>query len=211
MKVGTKSVLFGAHCFFLHPFFVAIGWWRLYGFPWDPRLWVAFVVHDLGYLGCPNMDGPEGERHPWIPARVMTALFDWGRNGRSVRWDGVQRGTGRPYYLGRWGDLVLLHSRFLSKRMGTQPSRLCWADKLAIALTPSWLYVPLARATGEIFEYMKDYEWANPDAGTFDDMYAWHANVRAYCRKIAYEHRDGRPDRVTRARRHSPKGDGVWE
>jgi hypothetical protein len=30
MKLGTKSVLFGAHCFLLHPWFVAAGWWKLY-------------------------------------------------------------------------------------------------------------------------------------------------------------------------------------
>lgn len=52
MKTGTKSVLFGAHCFFIHPLFVALAWWKLFGFPWDPRLWVAFFVHDLGYWGC---------------------------------------------------------------------------------------------------------------------------------------------------------------
>ncbi len=63
MRVGTKSVLFGAHCFFIHPFFVARGWWALYGCPWDPRLWVAFFVHDLGYVGSHDMDGPEGESH----------------------------------------------------------------------------------------------------------------------------------------------------
>ena len=51
MNIGTKSVLFGAHQFLIHPWFVAWGWWTLYGFPWDPRLWVAFVVHDLGYIG----------------------------------------------------------------------------------------------------------------------------------------------------------------
>lgn len=76
MNIGTKSVLFGAHCFFIHPFFVALAWWRLYGFPWDPRLWVAFFVHDLGYLGKPNMDGAEGEEHPWLGAKIMAALFD---------------------------------------------------------------------------------------------------------------------------------------
>lgn len=63
MKVGTKSLLFGAHNIFIHPFLVFIAWWRLYGFPADPRLWVAFIVHDWGYLGKPNMDGPEGETH----------------------------------------------------------------------------------------------------------------------------------------------------
>ncbi len=45
MKVGTKSVIGGAHCFLLHPFFVAWGWNRLFGFPMDPRLWFAFALH----------------------------------------------------------------------------------------------------------------------------------------------------------------------
>ena len=53
MKVGTKSVIGGAHCFLLHPFYVAWGWNRLFGFPWDPRLWFAFVLHDIGYVGPP--------------------------------------------------------------------------------------------------------------------------------------------------------------
>lgn len=61
MKIGTRSVLYGAHCFLLHPWFVAAAWWQLYGIPWDPRLWVAFFVHDIGYVGKPNMDGVEGE------------------------------------------------------------------------------------------------------------------------------------------------------
>ena len=71
MKVGTKSLLFGAHNIFIHPFLVFIAWWRLYGFPADPRLWVAFIVHDWGYLGKPNMDGPEGETHVELGARIM--------------------------------------------------------------------------------------------------------------------------------------------
>ena len=63
MKVGTKSILVGAHCFFIHPFFVAWGWKRLFGFPWDVRLWCAFALHDIGYWGRDNMDGPSGEEH----------------------------------------------------------------------------------------------------------------------------------------------------
>jgi hypothetical protein len=50
MKVGTKSVILGVHAVLIHPFFVACAWWRLFGFSWDPRLWLAFLVHDLGYL-----------------------------------------------------------------------------------------------------------------------------------------------------------------
>lgn len=48
MKIGTKSLLFGAHQFLIHPFWIAVAWNRLYGFPKDPRLWIAFIVHDWG-------------------------------------------------------------------------------------------------------------------------------------------------------------------
>ena len=71
MKVGTKSVIFGVHAVLIHPFFVACAWWRLFGFPWDPRLWLAFFVHDLGYLGKANMEGPEGQQHVVLGGRIM--------------------------------------------------------------------------------------------------------------------------------------------
>jgi hypothetical protein len=130
MRIGTKSVLIGAHCFFLHPFFVAWGWTLLYGFPVDFRLWVAFFIHDIGYLGKPNMDGEEGEQHVNLGADIMYALFGE-----------------------RWRDECLYHSRYYSKKMGRKTSRLCAADKMAIALTPWWLYLPMVRFTGEIAEY----------------------------------------------------------
>ena len=45
MNIGTKSLLYGAHQFALHPFFVALAWRRLYGrWPRDPRIWLAFLV-----------------------------------------------------------------------------------------------------------------------------------------------------------------------
>jgi hypothetical protein len=75
MKVGTKSVLAGAHCFFLHPFFVAWGWTKLYGLPWDVRLWACFLLHDIGYWGCGDMDGIEGEQHVILGARTVAWLF----------------------------------------------------------------------------------------------------------------------------------------
>lgn len=159
MKIGTKSVLLGAHCFFLHPWFVAWGWFKLHGFKavyiganhgfpqtlrWklgvrggpqfarflDPRLWVAFLVHDIGYLGKPNMDGSEGEQHPRVGAKIMGLFF----------------GTA-------WHDFVLYHSRFLAKQQGRRPSALCMADKMALSVTPWWLYLPMVQLTGEAESY----------------------------------------------------------
>lgn len=131
IPVGTRSLLFGAHCFFIHPIFVFIAWWRLYGFPWDPRLWIAFVVHDWGYWGKQDMDGLAGESHPELGAWIMGKLFG------SV-----------------WRDFTLFHSRRYAKHHGGNISRLCVADKLATIITPSWIYLPLVTLTGEIKEYM---------------------------------------------------------
>jgi hypothetical protein len=75
MTVGTKSVIGGAHCFLVHPFFTLLGWARLFGFPWDPRIWFACFLHDIGYLGRPNMDGDAGEEHVILGALIMGALF----------------------------------------------------------------------------------------------------------------------------------------
>lgn len=131
MTVGTQSVLFGAHCVLLHPLLVAWGWTRLFGFPWDPRLWFAFALHDVGYLGRNDMDGPDGEEHVVLGARIMGALFG-----------------------AAWEDECLRHSRYWSRRIGRPISRLCLADKLAFALAPAWLYLPMSRWTGELDEYM---------------------------------------------------------
>lgn len=188
MRIGTKSVLFGAHCFFLHPWFVARAWWKLYGFPWDPRLWIAFIVHDLGYVGKPNMDGEEGERHVEFGAQLMSWLF------------GVA-----------WGDLCGYHSRFYARQCGAIPSRLCYADKLAIALTPHWLYLPMARATGELREYMgnakrdtsrhwvrEKYKHMRLD---YRGQREWYQSVQQWCLRYVGEHKDGAEDTWTPMRR----------
>jgi hypothetical protein len=130
LRVGTKSVLFGFHQFLIHPAFVTVAWWMQNGIPLDPRLLLAIFVHDIGYLGKPNMDGPEGETHPEVGARIMRIF------GQD------------------WSDLVLLHSRFYCKRLGRPYSRLCRADKLAIMLYPRWLWKLLVTASGEIDEYL---------------------------------------------------------
>jgi hypothetical protein len=184
VRVGTKSVLFGAHAALLHPWFVAAAWWKLYGFPWDPRLWAAFFVHDLGYAGARDMDGPEGERHVELGARIMGQLFG-----------------------ADWRDFALCHSRYYAKRLRRHFSRLCVADKLAFVMTPAWLYLPMARATGELNEYMERAAerqaggdrftaeesglLASPDPGL------WLRGLKNYTRRWVEQHRDGRQDTWT--------------
>jgi hypothetical protein len=42
MRIGTKSVLFGAHQFAIHPWFVAWGWLKLHG------LKPVYIGHEAG-------------------------------------------------------------------------------------------------------------------------------------------------------------------
>lgn len=158
MAIGTRSLLYGVHCFLIHPFFVALAWYRLYGFPWDPRLWVAFFLHDVGYWGKPNMDGPEGETHPELGAAIVGFLFG-------------------P----KWRDFTLLHSRSYARRLGRSPSPLCAADKLVVTCTPWWLYFPFACATGELSEYMAQSGEDVPCRGLLERLSAfrpWYARLQ---------------------------------
>lgn len=190
MKIGTKSVLYGAHCFLIHPWFVMAAWWKLYGFPRDPRLWIAFFVHDLGYWGKPNMDGPEGETHVEFGARIMRIF---GKN---------------------WADLSMYHSRYYAKKNGVKPSELCFADKLSFSLTPAWIYLPMVTATGEIKEYLKNAQRSNMKSGwepTGFDKKKWHKQLSAYMKKWVDEHIDGREDTWTSSDRHTIDASGVWQ
>lgn len=189
MKIGTRSLLFGAHQFAIHPLFLVAGWWQSYGWSRvaeqsglvvslrDPRLWIVFVIHDWGYWGLPNMDGDEGETHPEWAARVMT------------RWFGQQ-----------WGDFSLLHSRFYAKRLGRPFSRLCVADKLAVALEPWWFYLPRVWLSGELGEYIQGWggRTSAEDPYTWAGRRRWHRDVVAYLMAWVAEHRDGRVDTWTR-------------
>lgn len=225
MRIGTRSVLFGAHCFFIHPLLIAYGWYKAYGFRrvfigtrlvpdfiednagrrWplhatrdvfasllDPRLWLAFVVHDLGYIGKPNMDGPEGETHPEFGARIMRRLCG-----------------------DAWGDLVLLHSRYYAKRRASDVSPLCFADKWVIVVEPSWLYLPRVWASGELREFLDvayrraltvvqgDHDPLNDaERAAFRSMDAvrWHRALKSYMHRWIIAHADGTTDTWTRAR-----------
>jgi len=200
MKIGTKSVLFGAHQFMIHPWFVASAWWKLYGFPWDPRLWVAFFVHDLGYVGSPNMDGPEGEWHVAMGAQIMGALFD--ERHLLTPWYGAICTSITNFILGpcrhrqTWYCFCFYHSRFMAKRYGVPFSKLCVADKLSFCYTPRWLYLPMVNWSGEIHEYMKLAEkgkYSTMGIST-ENQRKWYDDVDSYLYSWAQEHKDGSED-----------------
>lgn len=187
MRVGTKSVLYGAHCFLLHPIFVAIAWTRLFGFPLDPRIWIAFFVHDLGYIGKPNMDGIEGETHVELGAKIMSVF------GKE------------------WSDFSRFHSRYYAKKFGAKPSKLCFADKLSFACTPSWLYLPMVNATGEINEYLqKAKKSESKHWKPVDGQHLWHYQLRRYMMRWVIEHVDGKTDTWTSAKRNVKTKSGVY-
>ena len=184
MTIGTRSVLYGAHCAVLHPWFLAVAWSKLYGFPWDVRLWASFWLHDIGYISKPNMDGSEEETHVELGAKIMGLLF-----GES------------------WAAFTAAHSRYWAKRNGRQFSRLCVADKLAFVLTPAWLYLPMTKATGELSEYMlrakerqagsehfTDFESARLNSA---DAREWLEGLKSYTRRWIEEHRNGGADNWT--------------
>lgn len=220
LPVGTKSVLAGAHCCLIHPWLVALAWFKLYGFRLitcpstgvrtsliDPRLWLCFIVHDLGYWRSANMDGEEGERHPEVGARIVGKLFD-AKGSEEVAWIEVGH-CRRPIKRcippnSAWHDFLLLHSRWFAKKLDRKPSAFCMADKLAIALTPGWLYVPMARLSEEIEEYRSRETRPDTSKG-WDDWYAnhnatdyqWFKKVQAWVITYVAEHKDGRADTWT--------------
>jgi hypothetical protein len=155
MNIGTRSLLFGVHQVALHPLFLFIAWSRLYGFPYNPRLWVAFVVHDWGYWGKSNMDGAEGQQHPVLGGQIMARLFGQ-----------------------EWGDFTRLHSRYYAKLEGRSPSPLCAADKLVLMTTPPWLYLTLATLSGEVGEYQSLFAaWIGKDQV---GVHEWYVGLRRH-------------------------------
>jgi hypothetical protein len=82
-----------------------------------------------------------------------------------------------------WGAFTRRHSRYYARLEGAAPSPLCAADKLATALVPAWLYVPLVRLSGELPEYMALAHAADFYHGS--DPYEWFRLLAADWRAIA--------------------------
>lgn len=202
LPIGTRSVLFGAHCFFLHPIFVALAWRKLYGFPFDPRLWVAFIVHDIGYWGKPNMDGEEGEKHVEFGAKIMGWLFDRQRAYCSEYWDTYDNYRKAMSINTYWHDFSLYHSRHYAKQAGAKPSRLCFADKLAFNYQCKPLYLWMTGLTGELDEYLTNAKYWNQQRGIITAG-EWYDALCLWIDKWIADHIDGSEDTVTVDRRVS--------
>lgn len=170
MKIGTRSLLFGVHQFVWHPITVWLAWRSLYGaFPsW--RETVCIIVHDWGYWGADDMDGPTGKMHPVRGAWIADRLF-----GEEYR------------------DLVFLHSRSLAARVGANPSKLCWPDKFSMCFDPPAFYLFRARLSGELKEYRRHAHTAG-FIPAFAPDHAWHRKLVAHlaekAKVYAYEFRD---------------------
>lgn len=151
LSLGTKSLLFGSHQFILHPLMVAYGWRRHYGC-WPPtwRAWVLITCHDLGYLGCETMDGPDGKHHPDRGARLIARICACNQPGDPPEYRGMLRGMSYNF----WWKVAAGHSRSFAELAGIPISPLMIPDKLATALLPRWLYALLVWLSGEWKEYV---------------------------------------------------------
>lgn len=170
LPIGTRSLLFGAHQVLLHPLFVALAWRKLYG-AWPRKWpeWVAIIVHDWGYWGSPDLDGPVGELHPMGGARLVARLCG-GRDQVAYR---------------RWYEFTAGHSRSYARILNIPTSPLMPADKLATVLMPLPLYAALCWLSGEYLEYRD--RWV--DAGTYpgrpdDNVWTWARHLRANWRRF---------------------------
>jgi len=200
MKIGTKSLLFGAHQFIIHPIIVFIAWWKLYGFPFDPRLWVAFIVHDWGYWGKSNMDGDEGEIHVFLGADIMHKLFDRKHKTTNI-------GRGQTIMIGgtyTWYNFTLFHSRFYAKKNNHPISKLCVADKYAIVLDPWWFYLIRASLSSEIKEY-RDHHYKQTGELYITNKH-WLISIKTYLNLWVIQHKNNLNDTWTKNNDLSPDG-----
>lgn len=161
MRIGTKTLLYGNHQFILHPLMVGIAWVRIYHKLPNPKEAICIAIHDWGYWGKPNIDGPEGEQHPYWAA-------NWAEK-----------------YLGfKYLELCQYHSSFLAKKHDAPVSRLCLPDKYGVIMTPLWLLVLLGRLTGETTEYRNAPKYAHDKRQNISDYQLYKQFREHYLTKV---------------------------
>lgn len=183
MKIGSRSLVFGAHQVIIHPLFVLAAWVKLYGWP-EWRMLIAIVIHDWGYWGSPNMDGPEGELHP-----IWAAKWCARRGWRAEALECLKHSRFICKSMDKLGGDTLSSILCGDFRFNNEPSRLCWADKLGTAYMPTGLWVFLAWLTGELREYMdqRKYEIHLGINAPTDTPWKFFARYKVIARKWAAE------------------------
>lgn len=144
MRIGVKSLLFGAHQFIYHPLLVFLAWIKLYGLP-NYKETICIIIHDWGYYKCYILDGEDDFKHSKIGANIALRLF------------GVNE-----YFL------CLLHSRSYANFVKMPVSKLCYADKYSFGFEHWFFYLGRVILTGEIKFFRNEFledgnnkEWFN--------------------------------------------------
>jgi hypothetical protein len=82
------------------------------------------------------------------------------------------------------------------------------ADKLAFVLTPAWLYIPMARLSGELQEYMRvsSERQVGARVSNFElsllksrNPQVWLEGLKLYTRRWIEQHQNGSRNRWTEA------------
>jgi len=180
MKIGTKSLLFGCHQFIWHPLTVALAYRKLFREWPDLAGWLCIIFHDVGYWGCPEIDGPKGKLHPLKGALIV---------GNLVKWWRTLRGDRELLALMRGGDAAqrcLLHSRSIAVDNRVAPSDICWADKYVVCLEPEWFYLFRTWLSGECDEFVQHAVAGGylPVGTTNRQWHRWYRNKVLACPEI---------------------------
>jgi hypothetical protein len=179
MNVGTKSLLFGVHAFWYHPYVVGRAYRHIHGvWPMFDE-WLCILTHDWGYWGCPNLDGPEGKRHPERGAKVARTLVYWWFRLKMLFWprDRIQSLHSIAFmYASEAYYRTLYHSSHYARMNGAKPSVLYLPDKASILFEPRWWYLFRAKLSDEVYEYIENSPLSKlpPELRTPEAWYNWY-------------------------------------
>lgn len=150
MTVGTKSLLFGVHAIWFHPFVVARAWKLVHKRRPTINEWICIITHDWGYFGCENCDGEQGKRHPERGAAIAQKLVYYWRRICGDSWVVAYYVSIEAKYL------TLYHSSSYAREHGAKPSALFLPDKCSILFEPSAWYLFRAKLSKEVYEYIEN-------------------------------------------------------
>ena len=113
---GIRSVIFGCHNPLIHGLLVTISWKKIYKEYPNFREIVCILLHDIGYINQEHPSKENEDCHPVMGAKICKKLF------------------GQKYY-----DLCIAHSRDYANKNKLQLSKLGYADKMSVIITPLWI------------------------------------------------------------------------